>query len=985
MREQHEYLIEILQRDYQGVVDTLYPTGDVLVITQGSLDADEFTPIKSSEATLSLLCIEQGDPYISLFTTDAQLYKLRVRRKTYFPLEYYLPEWEGYLTAGTYLQEYRNAPYRVSLNATDGIALLKDIPFLDANGERYRGQRKLTDIFWDILARISDVEIVYNVDDIIIFPEQESSSMGDIGLECQSLYASFGEDNGSEPSCYEVLTSILSTFHLQLFQGYGSWHIRSVASLVSKSVVERTSPYVNNGGRVIPIYSDSGDDTGVSSSATLSLYAPYKTMKVSRPTLQNREDSVNDTMALNPSSWVPCFGTTKAYFYQFRDRMRCYTTIAQTKNTLYIGVAYLPTATFMRSTSMSLSMSFRVGCLNTRNKTIRVGFIAYRASDNIYDGLFLNSDRVLESDIPIWYWCPGGEDGEWRHMSAGDVYQWSEARLADMWTSVELPAATKNISLRQPVPASYINLQEVSLTADNLDIDTTESLRVAMIFRGTADDYDKQGSLPSVEFRDPVMNFVSTAEPVEDLAFDSAEVAKYGLGEVAYTQHYADAWVMPVPGMEYLAPLLKVFSGDMLRGLIVPLQRPLLADGVLSNIRALRGQVARQLEGEVYAKTQLDLNARWIDRDGGTYYTNYIRRHLRRGLYTVQLREIPRKLNDLYIMSSDVGNFIGLDTSVYFTYDNGLAVGRLDILSGKVSPVQDISHDRGWLTLNSGQRCVSVTSDDMLDDVTTDYSLRAYDTEGRILSTIDNVTELLQSVPEGRIDKDGIRSLSKGALYDANIGVWTLIGNVRGFTHIVLLNSMGEILEYKYYGGEVASGYLDHILMPNGFVFRSRVQDTVSNFWHSNSEQKGAEVERVLLPMSRVLAVNENFIAFVENGSIKVCRRNSLRFDFEYSPLVELNELVYTFVAMNNALVVVKTSTMIEVYDARTGRITRFPCEDDVWLSGDTVYTVAFEVQRSRITSHQIHLGDGVRYATYITSDDMVYKTINGDNYLVRD
>ena len=988
MRERREYIIDILQRNYAGEVGELHPTGDAVVITQGQMDANELDTIKASEATLSLLCIEDGDPYMSLFTTDALEYKLRIRRVIHeLSKERIVPEWEGYLSAGTYAQDYRNPPYHVTLRAVDGLALLKDMPYVDGDSNRYSGIRPLGEIVQDLLSRISDMPIAYSRGDVICEPEQEVSSMTSLAIDSQALYSALATNNNTTPTCYEVLNAILSTLQLQLFQGYGKWHIRSIVSLISPMALRDEDPEVNNGGEVMPIYSDADDDTGVSVAATLSLCAPYSKLKVSRPELEAEKNNYDYQQALHPTSWVGCFGATKLTTAYWEDRLRMYVSIAQKEKTADIGAAYLPNVVVSKSPTTSLSMSFDIYNLTRRNKSVRVGLIAYLASDNIYDGVFKPSSKYLQMLIPTWFWDVTNK--KWVRNGNG-IYSWGGLSnypsypLDNMWSTIQLEAAKHSIRLGVPTPESYAVKQELNIIADNLDIATTADIKIAMLIVGVADDNDEQGRIPMLELRNPSMTFASTTSVAEDIAFSSGEVAGYGIEDITYQQHFADAWVIPTPGSVYQAPLLKA-SGDVVRGLITPTQRPLLADNALASMRTLRGSVARQLDGEVYVKSSLDLNARWCDREHRQYYTNYIRRHLRRGVCTVQLREIPRKVDYIYVPLDTLSSPIGLDTAAYFLMDNGLDIVRVDLMTGKDSVIQQTSHDRGWLTMNEGQCCVSVISDDVYDDGTIGYSLRAYDTNGKVLSTIDDVSELWQAYGYTLSTTDA-NTFARSARYDANVQIWVLVSSVSKTTMVMLVNNLGELVAIDRSRVNSRTSCTGFILMPNGFIYRA-APSNVYNWWHSNSKHLDAVVEEMTTSVDQVLAVNELFIAFVDDEQIKVCRRTDLELGFDDVPLVAYDKSVHEWVAMNNALVVVRdvTTSTIHVYDVRTGRSVEFssPKESAVLLAGDMIYYVQRVGQSSRITGQQILLGDGVGYAAYITSDGNNYVTADGELYLV--
>ena len=89
------YVVEILQRGYSGDVLPILLTGDCVTLAFGEVDESELQPIKSSEATITILCTEEGNPYIEFFTLDPAQYQVIITENG-------SEIWRGYLATGDY-------------------------------------------------------------------------------------------------------------------------------------------------------------------------------------------------------------------------------------------------------------------------------------------------------------------------------------------------------------------------------------------------------------------------------------------------------------------------------------------------------------------------------------------------------------------------------------------------------------------------------------------------------------------------------------------------------------------------------------------------------------------------------------------------------------------------------------------------------------------------------------------------------------------
>jgi hypothetical protein len=366
-------------------------------------------------------------------------------------------------------------------------------------------------------------------------------------------------------------------------------------------------------------------------------------------------------------------------------------------------------------------------------------------------------------------------------------------------------------------------------------------------------------------------------------------------------------------------------------------------------------------------------------------------------VYTVQLRELPEDSGTVNKLSKcfagTVGKVIGLDTSCYWIDDTSSAIHYVDIASKTSKVVCEKLGTNGEIVLNEGQRCVSIASKEYNEELGTyAWNLYAYDTTGKLLSSVEAVDELFTNVAAG-----GAAGLAKSAKYDANVNTWVLAHGVADETNIFILSGDGGVLATTKETAIYRVVPVSLTLIPNGFIYDAYstiVGDGKHRaWWHNNAKHVDASVQ-VLGVDIRVLAMNERFVVMEKDGMIRVHARTDIYFGYDSTPLYECDATNNRFVAMNNALIVTRTYApdnsifTVNIFDARTGRSVqilsgvlnsiRF-----MWLSGNALYTAygirgGYSIQRNTIA-----MGDGSAWEYYITADGERYITADGYIYKV--
>lgn len=956
MREQKTYTIEILEDGYSGEVYPLYPTGDVLRITQGQRDDSELEPIKASEAILSLLCVDEGNPYMSLFTTDPMRFKLRIRQgvgpKT-------PPYWEGYLVTGTYTQDYSNPPYHVQIRATDGLVILKDIPFLDVNGERFQGVLSLGSIVRYILSLVSSNGLKYPYVNDPIVPAQDVNTFTIVGLQAEGLYSTLGGND--VPSCYEVLSAVLASMQCQIYQSQLYWCVRPVSSLISGRRSAGLETGINNAGSDIPLYSSDNSNVGMSTSATLSLLPPYKSLNTSRPTTQ---EVTQYPELLTSSRWVPVWNTKRAGRWQRgEDMLRLVVYDKGGDNEAY-GLAYVFDGILEKSGVTSLSVGLEAYNLAGAEVSFYAGFLLVAANADPVNAWSGNLSALEVDNVAVWV------NDKWVKLSdlkdEINTDYVSREKVVNTMQKVTIKGSSRYVMFNIPVPTKQLTSASIAVNVDNLNSDISNKYRLVLLLGG-------KNGLPEIELREPTLTIErkTDVEPTERV--EATTIHKYGMGEISYEQTFADTWMLPVAGTMFECPLIDMRNGSTLRGVVTPGQRQLMSDAAITSMAQLRGDIRRQLDGDVFAKTNIDVDAKWIDRDGRRYYTNYVERLLRRGLFCVQLRELPNAADaaPAAVYSGVMANIVSMDSSAMWLGMNGRRLYRYDAERDIVEVVQDSPTGSYALTLNEGQCCACVVSYDGVY-----YTLTAYDTHGEVLSKIEQAQGLVQVADN--VLKDIVM---RSARFDANINTWSLVGGDSRVTYLQVLSGDGYNVSSHSITFPEYCNATDFTLLPNGYAWAGRTNpasNLFTTYWHGFAHHLPGAAEK-FDDYKRIVACNEVYF-LIENktkGTFGIYHRTSPAMDYDATPLYSVNTSRYRFVAMNNALVLFKaidntgTDTYgAFVYDGRTGNIVTLSAplalaSTKLWLSRDKVYGAYTNADGSyRITREIVRDGTGTSVAT---------------------
>lgn len=899
MRGKRSYEVIILTEGYKGAVKPLKFTGDCVTITFGERDQDELTPIKSSQAEISILCEEAGHPYAKFYTTESGKYRMEIAELGDTAT---MKLWRGYLATSTYSQALAQVPYKLKLIANDGFAILKEKSYLDSTGKRYNDTISVAALLNRL---IEPLDFGYTID-LWAYPRytrgQQSHTFEEIAIPAQAIYEVFSEI----PSYYDVLDAVLGNFALQMYQDRGYWAVRRIEALAE-------SAYSN----ILPVISLDGTDNGlgVSTSAMLTIQHPIK--EVSAPREYNREIEV--TTVLDDEAWQV-------------GRVDGLATMPAVKR----GGDYLhiyPGRHFRTPTITSAALTVLPGILRASpNSRIAISFDIFNAKtvvSSVFVDVWLVSSSIADNVITYGDAC----------VLNGQAVKFRDGELLSLPTSLSSVGyngfaeavtiqGSDNISVK-PRP-EQLSKTTVSYELPYIpEYGNTKSWQIALVV------------LPAEDI--PAKLFISvpkvTIEDVFERGNDEsvAHISKIGID----TLSPALKWRTSASIASALSPsLISLPQQSQVAGYFNAGEGNSDLDVVASMITHLRGVSTNVIEGEVDTREHLSLSS-VVQYDNKHYYLNYIKHLLRRDIFDVQMCELPLldntvKYSKLSIFYNKVPTSqpIALSSSIYYIREDVLY--RYDCDEDALYNVREAVNSY----IYQGVDCVTFVKESAGAAI-----CEAYNDKGEVITSLTYLG-------------DGDIKISQWALtarYDAFNGLW-IVSN--GLKDVVLYDDAGY--EIKRYVSTFNRTPANALVLPyrSGFVLKY-VDQAVTGTVGWRSEIVVYALHSV--PQSswsaystEVLAINDFGYVYrrLSDSILTLVSCSDSDFVNGNTDAMQLQQ-GSTLVGMNCGIVAIASGNSVRVYDRRgSASASRITSNSGSYptLAGDRV--VSFNVSSNLVVRY---------------------------------
>jgi hypothetical protein len=304
-----DHKVEILEKDYSGSVEHITASGSPATYKLNAEGEDRFYVIRASEFRFRAH-VGTDFQYINLYTEDERKFQLKHYIDTVF-------EWAGFLIPYLYNEPYTQTPYEIEIVATDGLANLKDLDFVDASDNLYYLGGTQLSFIASILLKLGqglNIRIACNLYEDSMLSTNSDDPIAQAVIS-PSLYNS---EDGTPSKCDEVIKNILNEYTAVICQCDGVWMIyrpEETISYFDYREYNSNGQYVTNGS-INPIVdliapTSTNGIYWVNQSGSLSVIPSYGKFIVKQ--ILNKRKSLLSSYGFELKDVVPFDGNT--YFF----------------------------------------------------------------------------------------------------------------------------------------------------------------------------------------------------------------------------------------------------------------------------------------------------------------------------------------------------------------------------------------------------------------------------------------------------------------------------------------------------------------------------------------------------------------------------------------------------------------------------------------------------------------------------------------------
>jgi hypothetical protein len=213
-----DYTCNISQLDYAGSEIEILAQQNPIQINYQNTSSNKLEPIIGSECTLNLIASE-----------DFELEDLYTENEREFLVEVYRNGgliWSGFIIPDGCQEAFTFAPYAISVNAVDGLGLLKNLSYVQNDGNFYLGKQSFIDVINACLIRLDAPSLVLNTCvNIYDVTMTEGDAYDPMAQGFVNAERYIKDDLFTPMNCEEVLRSILEEWTAVMIQSGGEWYI----------------------------------------------------------------------------------------------------------------------------------------------------------------------------------------------------------------------------------------------------------------------------------------------------------------------------------------------------------------------------------------------------------------------------------------------------------------------------------------------------------------------------------------------------------------------------------------------------------------------------------------------------------------------------------------------------------------------------------------------------------------------------------------
>jgi hypothetical protein len=228
-------MVNFAYKDYAGGITSLTLSGLEINYINNDESVLPVNPIISCECIASIYEKTGVLSYEDFDTTEDDEILLTVIKGGV----YYI--FHGFVVAEEGSQDLHDAPYIITIRATDALGLLKDVPLTTPSGTSFAGKNRFIEYIGGALSKANPdltIKTWCNIYESSM-DDRGVSTDNDMFFQAKLDYRLFYKDANTFVSCYDALKFVLSN-HCTLFYYLGTWNIVRVGDLQSTNTLYYT-------------------------------------------------------------------------------------------------------------------------------------------------------------------------------------------------------------------------------------------------------------------------------------------------------------------------------------------------------------------------------------------------------------------------------------------------------------------------------------------------------------------------------------------------------------------------------------------------------------------------------------------------------------------------------------------------------------------------------------------------------------------------
>jgi hypothetical protein len=221
---------DILQLAYGGLSTQIQAQQNPVQIRYQNTNENKMQPIRGSECTLNLIA-----------TTEFELQDLYTENEREFLVQIYRGGsiiWRGFIIPDGCQEQFMFTPYGIQVNAVDTLGLLKNLAYVQNDGNFWVGKQSFLDIIYNCINRIAIPNMnIYTC--VNVYEERQTS--GDLYDPLAMTYTEaerfLKEDVVNTFNCEEVLKAVMEEWTATIIQSEGDFYVFRPSELALSSTL----------------------------------------------------------------------------------------------------------------------------------------------------------------------------------------------------------------------------------------------------------------------------------------------------------------------------------------------------------------------------------------------------------------------------------------------------------------------------------------------------------------------------------------------------------------------------------------------------------------------------------------------------------------------------------------------------------------------------------------------------------------------------